>query len=169
MLHIALLHCSKLFIINNKYNYFSLNLQSALTTDFINHHNVLLCRLNVGYAARLNVASWSSTTVICHFISMLLSSSPFSSVVCSTVKAPPTGVGDVLQRIQSDSLGSCARDLKSGYVWKMNPGSGKLDFMCMGPKCVLCEVGMCLNVPRIEWLIWEGIFTFKSFYVDSHC
>ena len=36
---------------------------------------------------------------------MLLSSSPFSSVVCSTVKAPPTGVGDVLQRIQSDSLG----------------------------------------------------------------
>src|SRR4029434_4369799 len=24
MLHIALLHCSKLFIINNKYNYFSL-------------------------------------------------------------------------------------------------------------------------------------------------
>src|SRR4029434_404114 len=112
MLHIALLHCSKLFIINNKYNYFSLNLQSALTTDFINHHNVLLCRLNVGYAARLNVASWSSTTVICHCISMLLSS-PFSSVVCSTVKAPPTGVGYVLQRIQSDSLGSCAPDLKS--------------------------------------------------------
>src|SRR4029434_5939621 len=53
----------QLFIINNKYNYFSLNLQSALTTDFINHHNVLLCRLNVGYAAKLNVASWSSTTV----------------------------------------------------------------------------------------------------------
>jgi len=51
MLHIALLHCSKLFIINTKYNYVSLNLQSALTTDFINHHNVLLCRLNVGYAA----------------------------------------------------------------------------------------------------------------------
>ena len=115
MLHIALLHCSKLFIINNKYNYFSLNLQSALTTDFINHHNVLLCRLNVGYAAKLNVASWSSTTVICYFDSMLLSSSPFSSVVCST-KAPPTGVGDVLQLSQSDSLGSCARDLKSGYV-----------------------------------------------------
>ena len=112
MLHIALLHCSKLFIINNKYNYFSLNLQSALTTDFINHHNVLLCRLNVGYAAKLNVASWSSTTVICYFDSMLLSSSPFSSVVCST-KAPPTGVGDVLQLSQSDSLGSCARDLKS--------------------------------------------------------
>src|SRR4029434_9772083 len=65
--HVALLHCSKLFIINNKYNYFSLNLQSALTTDFINHHNVLLCRLNVGYAAKLNVASWSSTTVICYF------------------------------------------------------------------------------------------------------
>src|SRR4029434_2631371 len=107
--HIALLHSSKLFIINNKYNYFPLNLQSALTTDFINHHNVLLFRLNVGYAARLNVASWSSTTVICHFISMLLSSSQFSSVVCSTVKAPPTGLGDVLQRIQSDSLGSCAR------------------------------------------------------------
>src|SRR4029434_6533257 len=64
MLHIALLHCSKLFIINNIYNYFSLNLQSALTTDFINHHNVLLCRFNVGYAAKLNVASWSSTTVI---------------------------------------------------------------------------------------------------------
>src|SRR4029434_1714686 len=77
--HIAMLHCSKLFIINTKYNYFSLNLQSALTTDFINHHNVLLCRLNVGYAARLNDASWSSTTVICYFISMLLSSSPFSS------------------------------------------------------------------------------------------
>src|SRR4029434_10194032 len=77
MLHIALLHCSKLFIINNKYNYFPLNLQSALTTDFINHHSVLLCRLNVGYAARLNFASWSSTTVICYFISMLLSSSPF--------------------------------------------------------------------------------------------
>ena len=71
MLHIALLHCSKLFIINNKYNYFSLNLQSALTTDFINHHNVLLCRLNVGYAAKLKVASWSSTTVICYFDSML--------------------------------------------------------------------------------------------------
>src|SRR4029434_6721278 len=83
--NIALLHCSKLFIINNKSNYFSLNLQSALTTDFINHHNVLLCRLNVGYAARLNVASWSSTTVICHFISMLVSSSTFSSVICSTV------------------------------------------------------------------------------------
>src|SRR4029434_1021915 len=117
MLHIALLHCSKLFIINNIF-YFSLNLQSALTTDFINHHNVFLCRLNVGYAARLNVASWISTTiaVICHCISMLLSSSPFSSVVCSTVKAPPTGVGDVLQRIQSDPLGSCARDVKSGYV-----------------------------------------------------
>ena len=115
MLHIALLHCSKLFIINNKYNYFSLNLQSALTTDFINHHNVLLCRLNVGYAAKLNVASWSSTTVICYFDSMLLSSSPFSSVVCST-KAPPTGVGDVLQLSQSDSLGSCARDVKSGQV-----------------------------------------------------
>ena len=113
MLHIALLHCSKLFIINNKYNYFSLNLQSALTTDFINHHNVLLCRLNVGYAAKLNVASWSSTTVICYFDSMLLSSSPFSSVVCST-KAPPTGVGDVIQLSQSDSLGSCARDVKSG-------------------------------------------------------
>src|SRR4029434_3364499 len=78
-------------------------------SDLINHHNVLLCRLNVGYAARLNVASWSWTTVICHCISMLLSSSLFSSVVCSTVKAPPTGVGDVLQRIQSDSLGSCAR------------------------------------------------------------
>ena len=78
-----------------------------MTTDFINHHIVLLCRLNVGYAARLNVASWSSPTVICHFISMLLSSSPFSSVVGSTVKAPPTGVGDV---IQSDLLGSCARD-----------------------------------------------------------
>src|SRR4029434_8190836 len=103
MLHIALLHCSKLFIINNKYNYFSFNLQSALTTDFINHHNVLLCRLNVGYAAKLNVASWSSTTVICYFDSVLLSSSPFSSVVCST-KAPPTGVGDVLQLSQSDSL-----------------------------------------------------------------
>src|SRR4029434_1228083 len=100
MLHIALLHCSKLFMINNKYNYFSLNLQSALTTDFINNHNVLLCRLNVGYAAKLNVASWSSTTVICYFDSMLLSSSPFSSVVCST-KAPPTGVGDVLQLSQS--------------------------------------------------------------------
>src|SRR4029434_718893 len=79
------------------------------------------------------VASWISTTVICHCISMLLSSSPFSSVVCSTVKAPPTGVGDVLQRIQSDSLGSCARDLKSGYVGKMNPDSGKLDFVCMRP------------------------------------
>src|SRR4029434_352789 len=116
MLHIALLHCSKLVIINTEYNYFSLNLQSTLTTDFINHHNVLLCRLYVGYAARLNVASWSLTTVICHCISMLLSSSPFSSVVCSTVKAPPTGVGYVLQRIQSDSLGSCARNLKSGYV-----------------------------------------------------
>src|SRR4029434_248138 len=111
--HFALLHCSKLFIVNNKYNYFSLNLQSALTTDFINHHNVLLCRLNVGYAAKLNVASWSSTTVICYFDSMLLSSSPFSSVACST-KAPPTGVGDVLQLSQSDSLGSCARDVKSG-------------------------------------------------------
>src|SRR4029434_6732304 len=86
MLHIALLHCSKLVIINNKYNYFSLNLQSVLTTDFINHHNALLCRLNVGYAAKLHVASWSSTTVICYFISMLLSSSPFSSVVCSTLK-----------------------------------------------------------------------------------
>src|SRR4029434_10862083 len=85
MLHIALLYCSKLFIINNRYNYFSLNLKSALTTDFINHHNVLLCRLNVGYAAKLNVASWSSTTVICYFINMLLSS-PFSSVVCSTLK-----------------------------------------------------------------------------------
>ena len=85
-----------------------LNLQSALTTDFNNHHNVLLCRLNVGYAARLNVASWISTTVICHFISMLLSS-PFSAVTSSTVQAPPTGMGDVLQRIQSDSLGSCAR------------------------------------------------------------
>ena len=60
-------------------------------------------------------------------------------------------MGDVLQRIKSDSLGSCAGDLKSGYVWKMNLGSGKLDFMCMGPKCVLCEVGMCLNVPR-NWL-----------------
>src|SRR4029434_9974930 len=92
---------------------FSLNLQSALTTDFINHHNVLLCRLNVGYAAKLNVASWSSTTVICDFDNMLLSSSPFSSVVCRT-KAPPTGVGDVLQLSQSDSLGSCARDVKSG-------------------------------------------------------
>src|SRR4029434_1755760 len=85
---------------------------SALTTDFINHHNVLLCRLNVGYAAKLNVASWSSTTVICYFDSMLLSSSPFSSVVCST-KAPPTGVGDVLQLSQSDSMGSCGHDLKS--------------------------------------------------------
>ena len=72
MLHIALLHCSKLFIINNKYNYFSLNLQSALTTDFINHHNVLLCRLNVGYAAKLNVASWSSTTVICYFVNTVI-------------------------------------------------------------------------------------------------
>src|SRR4029434_437467 len=79
MLHIALLHCSKLFIINNKYNYFPLlsitniiiNLQSALTTDFINHHNVLLCRLNVVYAAKLKVASWNSTTVICYFDSML--------------------------------------------------------------------------------------------------
>src|SRR4029434_2005020 len=82
----TLLCCTVLnsFFINNKYNYFSLNLQSALTTDFINHHNVLLCRLNVGYAAKLNVASWSSTTVICYFDSMLLSSSPFSSVVCST-------------------------------------------------------------------------------------
>src|SRR4029434_8362565 len=40
---------------------------------------------------------------------MLLSSSPFSSVVCSTVKATPTGLGDVLQRIQSDPLGSCRR------------------------------------------------------------
>src|SRR4029434_4692980 len=40
---------------------------------------------------------------------MLLSSSPFSSVVCSTIKAPPTGVGDVLQRIQSAPLRSCAR------------------------------------------------------------
>ena len=58
LLHIALLPCSKLFIISTKYNYFSLNLQSALTTDFINHHNVLLCRLNVGYAAKLNIASW---------------------------------------------------------------------------------------------------------------
>src|SRR4029434_3322777 len=90
MLHIALLHCSKLVIINNKYNNFSLNLQSALTTDFINHHNVLLCRLNLGYAAKLNVACWSSTTGICYFISMLLGSFLFSSVVCSTVKAPPT-------------------------------------------------------------------------------
>src|SRR4029434_3097313 len=89
MLHIALLHCSKLFIINNTYNYFSLNLPSALTTDFINHHNVLLCRLNVGYAAKLNVGSWSLTTIICYFISMLLSSSPFSSVICSADKAPP--------------------------------------------------------------------------------
>ena len=34
MLHIALLHCSKHFIINNKYNYFSLNPQSALITDY---------------------------------------------------------------------------------------------------------------------------------------
>src|SRR4029434_299016 len=59
---------------------FRLTLQSALTTDFINHHNVLLCRSNVRYAAKLKVASWSSTTVICYFDSMLLSSSPFSSV-----------------------------------------------------------------------------------------
>ena len=95
LLHIALLPCSKLFIISTKYNYFSLNLQSALTTDFINHHNVLLCRLNVGYAARLIVASWISTTVFCHFIRMLLSS-PFSAVTSSTVQAPPTGMGDVL-------------------------------------------------------------------------
>ena len=73
MLHIALLHCSKLFIINTKYNIFSLNLQFALTTDFINHHNVLLCRLNVGYAARLIVASWISTTVFCHFIRIFFS------------------------------------------------------------------------------------------------
>src|SRR4029434_5783191 len=116
MLRIALLHCSKPFIINTKYNFFSLNLQSALTTDFIYLHNVLLCRLSVCYAARLNVASWILTTVFCHFISMLLSSSPFSSVVCSTVKAPPIGLGDVLQLSQSDSLGSCARDVKSGYV-----------------------------------------------------
>src|SRR4029434_4848786 len=63
----------------------------------------------VGYAARLNVASWSWTTVICHCISMLLSSSLFSSVVCSTVKAPPISLGDVLQRIQSDPLRSCRR------------------------------------------------------------
>src|SRR4029434_1311012 len=41
------------------------NLQSALTTDFINHHNVLLCRLNVRSAARLNDASLNSATVIC--------------------------------------------------------------------------------------------------------
>ena len=67
MLHIDLLHCSKLFI------------------------------------------CWISTTVFCHFIRMLLSSPPFSSVVCSTVKAPPTGLGDVLQRIQSDRLGLCRR------------------------------------------------------------
>ena len=52
LLHIALLPCSKLFIISTKYNYFSLNLQSVLTTDFINHHNVLLCIFNVGYAAK---------------------------------------------------------------------------------------------------------------------
>src|SRR4029434_10675203 len=104
----TLLCCTVLnSFINNKYNYFSLNLQSALTTDFINHHNVLLCRLNVGYAARLNVASWILTTVFCHFIRMLLSSSPYSSVVCSTVKAPQTGSEDLLQRMQSDPLGSC--------------------------------------------------------------
>src|SRR4029434_9170821 len=101
MLHIALLHCSKLVIINKKYNYLSLNLQSALTTDFINHHNVLLCRLNVGYAARLYVASWMLTTVFCNFIRMPLSSSLFSSVVCSTVKAAPTGLGKRPQRLQS--------------------------------------------------------------------
>ena len=95
LFHIALLHCSILVIINTKYTNFSLNPQSALTTDFINHHNVLLCRLNVGYAARLYIASWISTTVYCHFIPMLLPS-PFSSVVCSTVKAPPTGLGDIL-------------------------------------------------------------------------
>src|SRR4029434_5892666 len=97
MLHIALLHCSKLVIISTEYNYFSLNLQSALTTDFINHHNVLLCRLNVGYAARLSVASWISTAVFYHFIRMLLSSSPFSSVFCSTIEAPLTDLGDKLQ------------------------------------------------------------------------
>ena len=45
MLHIALLHCSKLFIINKKYYYFSLNLQS-LTTDFISHHNASLAQCN---------------------------------------------------------------------------------------------------------------------------
>src|SRR4029434_5848887 len=82
---------------------FRLTYSLLLPLIFINHHNVLLCRSNVGYAAKLNVASWSSTTVICYFDSMLLSSSPFSSVVCST-KAPPTGVGDVLQLSQSDSL-----------------------------------------------------------------
>src|SRR4029434_10280482 len=106
--HVALcftLHCCTV-IINTKYNYFSLNLQSALTTDFINHHNVLLCRLNVGYAAILYVASCISISVFCHFIRMLLSSSPFSSVVCYTVKAPSTGLGDVLQLSQSDPLGS---------------------------------------------------------------
>src|SRR4029434_2213459 len=38
-----------------------------------------------------------------------MSSSPFSSVVCSTVTEPPTGLEDILQRIQSDPLRSCKR------------------------------------------------------------
>ena len=81
-----------------------------LITDFINQHKVLLCWLNVGYAARLIVASWISTTVFCHFIRMLLSSSPFSSVVFSTATVPPTGLGDILKWIQSDPLRSCKRN-----------------------------------------------------------
>ena len=56
---------------------------SLVYSLFASNVMVLLLTTIVGYAARLNVASWSSTTVIYHFISMLLSSSLFSSVVCA--------------------------------------------------------------------------------------
>ena len=57
----------------------------------------------------------SSSSVVFAFVSFFFCCGVFFSaffsclsVVCATITAPLTGVGGVLQRIQSDPLGSCA-------------------------------------------------------------